>query len=61
MKTKILIIVAAIIAATITYFNWMIPEDIACIESGGCYDHSAKTCRKTEPNAQELCNRSIDP
>jgi hypothetical protein len=28
-----------------------------CLDNGGCWDHTEKTCRKDEANAQELCNR----
>lgn len=34
------------------------PED-SCLDGGGCWDSVAETCRKDEPNAQLLCNRSI--
>ena len=30
-----------------------------CLDSGGCWDYSAKKCRKEESNAQELCDRAI--
>jgi hypothetical protein len=30
----------------------------SCLDSGGCYDYSAKVCRKDEPNAQQLCDQS---
>ena len=29
----------------------------SCLDPGGCWDHIDKTCRKIEPNAQELCDR----
>lgn len=29
-----------------------------CIDSGGCWDGIDKVCRNSEPNAQELCDRS---
>ena len=28
-----------------------------CLDNGGCWDKVDKVCRKTESNAQELCNR----
>lgn len=30
----------------------------SCLDSGGCWDEIGKTCRKDEPNAQELCDRN---
>ena len=33
------------------------PED-SCLDSGGCWDAVDNVCRKSEPNAQELCDRS---
>ena len=30
-----------------------------CIKLGGCWDKLEKTCRRNEPNAQELCNREL--
>lgn len=33
------------------------PED-SCMDSGGCWDSVDGTCRKNEPNAQELCDRA---
>jgi hypothetical protein len=32
------------------------PED-SCLDSGGCWDSTDKVCRKTEPDAQALCDR----
>lgn len=29
-----------------------------CLDSGGCWDGFDKVCRNSEPNAQELCDRS---
>jgi hypothetical protein len=29
----------------------------SCLDSGGCWDKVDKVCRKSEPNAQELCDR----
>lgn len=29
-----------------------------CLDSGGCWDGLDKVCRNSEPNAQELCDRS---
>jgi hypothetical protein len=29
-----------------------------CLDGGGCWDGIGKVCRNTEPNAQELCDRS---
>lgn len=29
-----------------------------CLDSGGCWDGIDKMCRNSEPNAQELCDRS---
>lgn len=30
----------------------------ACLDDGGCWDSVDNMCRKNEPNAQALCNRS---
>lgn len=29
----------------------------SCLDSGGCWDKVDNVCRKSEPNAQELCDR----
>jgi hypothetical protein len=29
-----------------------------CASGGGCWDDIGKTCRKDEPNAQQLCDRN---
>lgn len=29
-----------------------------CLDNGGCWDSIDETCRKDEPNAQALCDRS---
>lgn len=29
-----------------------------CLDHGGCWDGVDKVCRDSEPNAQELCDRS---
>ena len=30
-----------------------------CMDYGGCWDKIEKICRRDEPNAQELCDRSM--
>lgn len=53
----VLIAFALIIGILITIGFILGPED-SCLDSGGCWDSTDKVCRKTELNAQELCDRS---
>lgn len=56
MLKKILVFLL-LSAGTFLILEYYLNED-SCIESGGCYDYAAKVCRKEEPNAQELCDKS---
>jgi hypothetical protein len=29
-----------------------------CLDHGGCWDYAENICRKDEPDAQQLCDRS---
>jgi len=33
-------------------------EKDMCLDGGGCWDSIDKICRKSEANAQELCDRA---
>jgi len=59
LKKVILISIAVVfLLVGLVYLELTSPED-RCLDRGGCYDYSAKVCRKNEPNAQELCSKSI--
>lgn len=60
MKAKKLIFIILLVFALIATGFWMKGCLIvdSCLDSSGCWDEIGKTCRKDEPNAQELCDRN---
>ena len=54
------LVIAIIITGAIIYLidDFYVTVD-ACMDRGGCWDSDAKVCRMEEPNAQELCDKSI--
>ncbi len=49
----------ALLIGVILFVLYMLKDPIdSCLDSGGCWDSIDKLCRKTEANAQELCDRS---
>ncbi len=49
-----------LVSIIVTFFTWVyfLGDIDSCLDSGGCWDYSAKLCRKDEANAQELCGHS---
>ncbi|WP_413578566.1 hypothetical protein ACLVWU_08515 [Bdellovibrio sp. HCB290] len=59
MKTKILILFLIALAALAAFSLREFFAVDACLDGGGCYDYTAKVCRMHEPDAQELCDKSM--
>jgi hypothetical protein len=47
----------ALLTFAIGMFVFLTEPLDSCLDSGGCWDSLDKVCRKTEANAQELCDR----
>jgi hypothetical protein len=53
-------ILCVLFSIIVIFLAWVyfIGDVDSCLDSGGCWDYSAKVCRKEESNAQQLCDQS---
>ena len=53
-----LVVGFGLIICTALIIGYLLGPEDSCLDSGDCWDSIDKVCRKTEPNAQQLCDRS---
>lgn len=57
-KAKILLSLGFLLT-TIYFLLRLISDPIdSCLDLGGCWDYADEVCRRTEANAQDLCDRA---